>query len=187
MKPILLYTIATLCIITACRQKTAKQKLDIYPISAILQENAKKVDSAFKTFTYYKTNLPQKDSLTVDNTFFKNFAAQFYAVDLTADKFKTQYEETNFQDESMGPAGSATFTYKAINTNAPFSSMQIAVNRATQNYIYAYLAKTEKIGDTLVNKKLSWFFTKSAIVTSTYSVNGITIKDVIEKIVWRAQ
>jgi hypothetical protein len=184
MKYFFIFILALSMVFTACRRKVAKEVVDIYPISAILQENAGKVDSAFKTFTYYKTQGVFKDSLVVNNAFFNDFAKQFYAVDLTADKFKTYYSEASFQDESNGAAGTATFTYNAINDKAPFGMMQIAINRKTEGYTYAFLTKTEKSGDTTISKKLSWFFNRNAMVTSTHILSGKVVKDIIERVVW---
>jgi hypothetical protein len=171
----------------SCRRQAKKEQTEIYPISAILQENSKKVDSAYQSFTYLVTENSITDSTTVDNAFFNSFAKAFFTIDLTNNKFNKYYKENNFQDQSNGANGTATFTYEAIDNKAPYQTMQIAMDRGTQTYKYAFLTQFERSKDTVISKKLSWFFNKNAIIVRTFSLNGATFKTITEKLIWAKQ
>lgn len=183
MKFIIYVTLFTLSI-TACRRKKEEEKISIYPISAILQENAKKVDSAYKVFTHKIRIDSIVDSSQVDNQLFNKFSKNFFEIDLTKEEFNAMYKEASFQDASNGANGTASFQYDAITKDAPYTIMQIAMDRGTQNYTYAYLKKSLKKGDSTIDRKLYWYFNHNAKIIDIYYLNGKSVKTCVEEIAW---
>ncbi len=184
------YFFCILCLalaLAACRRKKDIPKIEVYPIDAILHENAGKVDSAFGNsgFTRELTIDSITTSNNVDKNFFNNFAKSFFEIDLTSKKFSDMYKENSFQDASNGTSGSASFSYTAIDKDAPYSMMQIAMDRATQNYSYAYLKKNYKKKDTSIDRHLGWYFNRNATITDVYFLNGKQVKKVVEKVIWQ--
>jgi hypothetical protein len=182
----LLYLLCLCTILIACRRKNDTPKIEVYPINAILHENTQKVDSAYgnKGFTREYTVDTVKTTNKIDKLVFNTFAKNFFEIDLTNKKFSDMYKENSFQDASNGKNGSASFSYTAIDKEAPYSIMQITMDRGTQNYSHAYLKKSYKIKDTSVDRGLGWFFNRNATITDVYYVNGKQVKKVIEKIIW---
>jgi hypothetical protein len=184
------YFFCILCLglaLVACRRKNDTLKTELYPINAILHENATKVDSAFGNAGYMRVLII--DSVTVsdkvDKNYFNNFVKSFFEIDLTNKKFSDMYKENSFQDASNGANGSASFSYFAIDKNAPYSMMQIAMDRGTQNYTHAYFKKSFKKQDSSVDRHLGWYFNRNATITDVYFLQGKQVKKVVEKLIWQ--
>jgi hypothetical protein len=184
----LLFVVFTAVLFSDCKPKekpkenavTDEKKKEFLPVIEFLTGEIKHVDTVPYTLVKYTTINDHTDSAIINRPEFRNITNEFLEINIRDDKYKDQYEETSFADNTTG---TASFTYVSKSPDLKLSKVDAYVNPESQKITRLYLERNYSSGDTSITKKLLWQTTGNFIIITMKNINNKE-SVVQEKIVW---
>ncbi|MBI1782111.1 MAG: hypothetical protein HYR66_12210 [Sphingobacteriales bacterium] len=159
---------------------TEEKKKEFLPVIEFLAGEIKHVDTVPYTLVKYTTINNHTDSVIINRPEFRNITNEFLEINIRDDKYKDQYEETSFADNTTR---TASFTYVSRSPDLKLSKVDAYVNPESQKITRLYLERNYSSGDTAITKKLLWQTTGNFIIITLKNINNKE-SVVQEKIVW---
>ncbi|RTL57143.1 MAG: hypothetical protein EKK37_13915 [Sphingobacteriales bacterium] len=160
--------------------RAEEKKKEFLPVIEFLAGEIKHVDTVPYTLVKYTTINDRTDSVIISRPEFRNMTKEFLEINIRDDKYKDNYEETSFADNSTG---TLSFTYISKSPGIKLSKVDAYVNPESQKITRLYLERNYNGGDTAITKKLLWQTKGNFIIITIKNINNKE-SVVQEKIVW---
>lgn len=168
--PLLLF----LFLLPGCKEKKPDKHIDVFPALSFIKGQIKQVDTSLYRIVVVKTENNKSDTSYIPREAFSKLAKDFMEIpDISSDKLKNDYEETQFYDETMQ---SVILTYLTNEEDNEVRRQDVIIDQANAagindvETIIIHTIKNKK--NTTVTKNLVWYVnSKFTVITKTSKGN----------------